>query len=171
MLERVMNDAVSVTRVNKFADRVVLFLVTGGGAGYVPGLPGTAGTLVAVPLSIALNQIAGRNFSLALVILIGSIVGAISLATRAAVILKHKDPQSIVIDEIVGFLVAGFLAPPELTAVFGNFLFFRLFDIVKVFPANRLERLPGGAGIVLDDVMAGVYALISYRLLLQLGWA
>ena len=84
---------------------------------------------------------------------------------------KQKDPQVIVIDEIVGFLVANFLAPPRLTALLWCFLLFRFFDIAKVFPTNRLERLPDGAGIVLDDVMAGVYTLISLRLLLEMGWA
>ena len=63
--------------------------------------------------------------------------------------------------------MANFLAPPRLTALLWCFLLFRFFDIAKVFPINRLERLPGGAGIVLDDVMAGVYTLISLRLLLN----
>jgi phosphatidylglycerophosphatase A len=157
--------------MNTFWRRAVLFLVTGGGAGYVPKLPGTIGTLVAIPLSLALNRAATRNFVFAIVVVVGAIVGAIWLAGKAAGILKQKDPQLIVIDEIVGFLVANLLAPPGLAALLWTFLFFRLFDIAKVFPINRLEQLPGGAGIVLDDVMAGLYALISLRLVLRIGWA
>ena len=111
------------------------------------------------------------NFLLAVLIVVGSIFGAIWLSTQGARILQQKDPQFIVIDEIVGFLVANFFAPPRLTALLWSFLLFRFFDIAKVFPTNRLERLPGGAGIVLDDVMAGVYTLISLRLLLEMGWA
>jgi hypothetical protein len=72
---------------------------------------------------------------------------------------------------IVGFLLANFLAPPRLSALLCSFAFFRFFDISKVSPANRLEQLPGGAGIVLDDVMAGLYTLVSLRLLLKMGWA
>ena len=111
------------------------------------------------------------NFSLAVLILVASICCAIWLSTKAAGILKQKDPQVIVIDEIVGFVAANFLAPPRLSALLWSFVLFRFFDIAKVFPTNRLEQLPGGAGIVLDDVMAGLYALISLRLLLKIGWA
>jgi phosphatidylglycerophosphatase A len=157
--------------VNTFCQRAVLVFVTGAGAGYFPRLPGTIGTLVAIPFSLALNRIAMGNFPLALLIVAAAIFSAIWLSTKAAGILKQKDPQFIVIDEIVGFLVANFLAPPRWTALLWNFLLFRFFDIAKVFPANRLERLPGGAGIVLDDVMAGLYTLISLRLLINIGWA
>ena len=157
--------------LNTFCQRAVLFFVTGAGVGYFPRLPGTIGTLVAIPFSLALNHIAVRNFPLAVAIVVGSIFCAIWLSTQGARILKQKDPQVIVIDEIVGFLVANFLAPPRLTALLWCFLLFRFFDIAKVFPTNRLERLPDGAGIVLDDVMAGVYTLISLRLLFKMGWA
>jgi len=167
-----MNDAyVSVVRINKFGQRAVLFFVTGAGAGHFSSFPGTIGTLVAIPLSIGLNRIAVSNFPLALSVLVASIFCAIWLSTKAGLILKQKDPQLIVIDEIVGFLVAGFLAPPQLTVLVWSFLLFRFFDIAKVFPANKLERIPSGAGIVLDDVMAGLYTLISVRLMLELGWA
>ncbi len=157
--------------MNTFGQRAVLFFVTGAGAGYVPRVPGTAGTLVAIPLSLALNRIAASHLPLALGIVVGSIFCAVWLSTRGAAILKQKDPQFIVIDEIVGFLVANFLAPPRWTVLLWSFLLFRLFDINKVFPTNKLEQLPGGAGIVLDDVMAGLYTLISLRLLLSIGWA
>jgi phosphatidylglycerophosphatase A len=157
--------------MSAFSQKAVMFFATGAGAGYCPGLPGTIGTLVAIPLSLALNRFAVRNFLLAALIVVGSICCAIWLSSKAALILKQKDPQVIVIDEIVGFLLANFLAPPRLTVLVWSFLLFRCFDIAKVFPTNRIERLPGGAGIVLDDVMAGLYALISLRLLLKIGWA
>jgi phosphatidylglycerophosphatase A len=157
--------------VNTFCQRAVLFVVTGAGAGYFPRLPGTIGTLVAIPFSLALNRVAASNFPLAVLMVVGSVFCAIWLSTKGAAILKQKDPQYIVIDEIVGFLVANFIAPPRLTALLWSFLLFRFFDITKVFPTNRLEQLPGGLGIVLDDVMAGLYTLISLRLLLKIGWA
>jgi phosphatidylglycerophosphatase A len=161
----------TVPEVTTFQERAVLFFVTGAGAGYFPRIPGTIGTLVAIPFSLALNHIAVSNVSLAVVILLGSIVCAISLSTKGAAILKQKDPQFIVVDEIIGFLVANFLAPPRFTALLWSFLLFRFFDIAKSFPTRRLEQLPGGAGIVLDDVMAGIYTLISLQLLLKFGWA
>lgn len=145
--------------------------MTGGGAGYVPGLPGTIGTLVAVPFSIALNRLAAEKLPLASAIVVVSILCAIRASTRGAAILGQKDPQIIVIDEIVGFLVGNFLAPLRWTVLFWSFFLFRFFDITKLYPINRLERLPGGAGIVLDDVMAGCYTFFSLRLLLYLGWA
>ncbi len=149
----------------------MLFFVTGAGAGYIPRMPGTMGTLVAIPFSLALNRLALSHLALAVLITVGAIACAIALSTRGASILKQKDPQVIVIDEIVGFLVANFFAPPRVTAVFWSFVLFRFFDIAKVFPTNRLEELPGGAGIVLDDIMAGLYALIILRFLLGIGWA
>jgi phosphatidylglycerophosphatase A len=156
--------------VNTFSRRAVLFLVTGAGVGYLPRLPGTLGTLVAIPLSLALNRIAVNNFALAVSIAAGSIFCAIALSTQGARFLKQKDPQIIVIDEIVGFVIANFLAPPRWPVVLASFVLFRFFDIVKIFPTNRLEELSGGAGIVLDDVMAGVYTLVSLHLVLRLGW-
>jgi phosphatidylglycerophosphatase A len=147
-----------------------LFVVTGAGAGYVPLMPGTIGTLVAVPFSLALNRIAVSHFPLAVLIVVGAVFCAIWLSTMGADIFKQKDPQFIVIDEIAGFLVANFLAPPRLTDLLWGFLLFRFFDIAKVFPTRRLEKLPGGAGIVLDDILAGLYTLVSLRLLSMIGW-
>ena len=107
---------------------------------------------------------------LATSIIIGSILLAIWLSTKGAEILKQKDPQIIVVDEIVGFLVGNYLAPFHWTPLLWSFLLFRLFDVTKIFPINRLEQLPGGVGIVLDDVMAGLYTFIGVRLLLHFGW-
>jgi phosphatidylglycerophosphatase A len=79
--------------------------------------------------------------------------------------LGLKDPQVIVIDEIAGFLIANFLNRPKLSSLILAFILFRFFDIVKPFPTAKAERLPGGFGIVLDDVVAGLYVLvISYML-------
>ena len=111
-----------------------------------------------------------RNFRSRAPLLSSSVLCAIRASTRGAAILGQKDPQIIVVDEIVGFLVGNFLAPLRWTVLFWSFLLFRFFDITKLFPINRLEQLPGGAGIVLDDVMAGCYTFFSLRLLLYFGW-
>jgi phosphatidylglycerophosphatase A len=151
-------------------NKLIMFCVTGAGAGYVPYAPGTAGTLVGVPLSLALNRLAAYNLPLAVAVLLAAILCAIKVSTVGAALLKQKDPQTIVVDEIVGYMVANFLAPLTWSAAILSFLLFRFFDIVKIFPTKNLEKLSGGAGIVLDDVMAGIYALIIARFLLKLAF-
>lgn len=146
--------------------RFILLTVSGLGVGYCPYFPGTIGTILAIPLSLALNRLASLSTPIALLTLVLATACAISLSTRAGEILRHKDPQIVVIDEIVGFLLANFAAPNRLSVLLMSFALFRFFDIAKVYPAARLERLPGGRGIVLDDVMAGVYTLAIMRSLL-----
>jgi phosphatidylglycerophosphatase A len=125
-----------VGKINTVWRKAVLFCVTGGGAGYVPRLPGTIGTLVAVPFSIALNRLAVEKLPLASAIVVLSVLCAIRASTRGAAILGQKDPQIIVVDEIVGFLVGNFLAPLRWTVLFWSFLLFRFFDITKLFPST-----------------------------------
>ena len=84
--------------------------------------------------------------------------------------MHAKDPQIIVADEVVGFMFANFLAPLRWAPLLLGFLLFRIFDIAKVYPAARLENLPGGAGIVLDDVLAGIYAFVIVQTLLYWRW-
>lgn len=149
--------------------RIILFLVTGAGIGYFPRFPGTAATFITIPLSLVLNRLADVSLALALSILVGSLVCAIWLSTKGADILRQKDPQIIVIDEIVGFLIANFTAAPKALPLLLGFILFRFFDVTKVFPIAKLERLPGGTGIVLDDVMAGLYTFIVLRLIARCG--
>lgn len=92
--------------------------------------------------------------------MIGCTAWAIWLSGKADTILIRKDPQVVVIDEITGFLIANFFNQQKLSSLAVAFIVFRFFDIVKVFPANRIEKLPGGFGIVLDDVVAGLYTLV-----------
>jgi len=147
----------------------MLLFATGFGVGYLPRLPGTAGTLLAVPLSLGLNALASISLPIAVLTLAAAICCAIWLSTGAALILEQKDPPVIVIDEIVGFMVANFMAPLGVIPLGVAFLLFRFFDIAKVYPLSRLEKLPGGAGIVLDDVMAGLYVFGILRLVLSWG--
>jgi phosphatidylglycerophosphatase A len=156
-------------QLSGLSPKVILFFATGFGVGYLPRLPGTAGTLLAVPLSVGVNAIAAISLPIAILTLAAAICCAIWLSTRAALILEQRDPPVIVIDEIVGFLIANFMAPRNVMLLGVAFLLFRFFDIAKVFPLSRLEKLPGGAGIVLDDVMAGLYVFGSLRLVLSWG--
>lgn len=149
--------------------KIILVFATGIGVGYFPLFPGTMGTLLAVPLSFGVNRLATHSLLLGLVTLVGFISCAVWLSTRGETFLGRKDPGSIVIDEIAGFLVANFLAPPGLTTLVLAFVLFRIFDIVKVFPASRLQTLAGGIGIVSDDVIAGVYTFVILRVISRWG--
>jgi phosphatidylglycerophosphatase A len=146
-------------------EKLVLLSASGACAGYFPLFPGTIGTLVAIPFSLALNHLANFSLALAGVTLVAAVFCAIWLASKASEILRQKDPGVIVIDEIAGFLLANFAAPNRSSVLLAGFMLFRFFDITKIFPASRLEKLPGGAGIVLDDIMAGVYTLAIVQLL------
>ena len=148
---------------------IILILASGGGVGYVPYCPGTVGTLIAVPLSLAVNHLAMTDPLLAAISLASLTAIAIGLADAASRALSIKDPPVIVVDEIAGFVLANFLntsGPGLLIA----FVAFRFFDITKIFPAKSLEALPGGAGIVLDDIVAGLYAFLILRLISASGW-
>jgi len=156
-------------QLSGLSPKVILFFATGFGVGYLPRLPGTAGTLLAVPLSVGVNAIAAISLPIALLTLAAAICCAIWLSTRAALILEQRDPPVIVIDEIVGFMIANFMAPRNVMLLGVAFLLFRFFDLAKVYPLSRLEKLPGGTGIVLDDVMAGLYVFGILRLVLSWG--
>jgi phosphatidylglycerophosphatase A len=100
----------------------------------------------------------------ALVVMIG-----IPAATRVARATRCKDPQFVVIDEVAGQLIALIAVPLAWKTFLASFILFRAFDITKPPPVRQLERLPEGTGIVLDDVAAGLYALIVMQLLLRAG--
>lgn len=132
-----------------------LWLAAGLGAGLAPVAPGTVGTLVGVILWWFMRDLSPwiyGGLTLALIAI------GIVLCERAVRRWKVNDHPAIVWDEIVGFLVTMFMAPAGGSWVVLGFLLFRLFDITKPYPVRQLERLPGGLGVVLDDVMAGIYA-------------
>lgn len=143
-------------------DRWRLLAATAFGLGRFPAAPGTFGTLGGVALAWLLAQ-SGTLYlpllSAALVLLyaLGRSLG--NWADRRA---RAGDPGWFVLDEVLGYLVVLFWpVPPSPLALVVAFAWFRLFDITKPWPARRLERLPGGDGILLDDVIAGVYGLLA----------
>ncbi len=135
-------------------------MAMGLGLGLSPVAPGTVGSLLAIPPWLAISRfpVAG---SILLCLLF--IVASVWIAGRAAYLMAEKDPSRIVIDEIAGMSVAlqGLQLYP--LTLLGVFLLFRLFDIIKPFPVKQLERLPGGLGIVMDDVAAGILANLIWR--------
>ena len=142
--------------------RALRALATLGPVGRVPVAPGTAGSLVVLVAWLALAPAGGW-------ILWGVLAGIALLGVAAAGEVARAegtaDPQQVVIDEVVGMAMALALAPAGLAAAIAAFVAFRVFDIAKPFPAGRLERLPGGWGIVADDVAAGLYAGAAVRFL------
>jgi phosphatidylglycerophosphatase A len=96
-------------------------------------------------------------------------LSGIPAATRVARASGVKDPQFVVIDEVAGQLIALIAVPVTWKSLLAGFILFRSFDIVKPPPVRQLERLPEGIGIVLDDVAAGLYALLGMHLLLHFG--
>jgi len=138
--------------------RFILVLATGFGVGYSPIGPGTLGTLVAIPIYYFLSEIPSPIYEITLV---GFFFLSVWVSENAERFFGKKDDQRIVIDEIMGFLVTMLRIPKTILFIIIGFLLFRFFDILKPFPIRHLEkRLEGGYGVVLDDVLAGIYANI-----------
>lgn len=138
-------------------------LAFGFGSGLAPKAPGTFGTLMAVPLYAGLSLLAWPWY--ALVVVLAFVLG-VYLCGKTADDLGVHDHPGIVWDEFVGYWVAMFLAPGGLVWWLVGFLLFRLFDIWKPWPIRVLdEKMTTGMGIMLDDVLAGVYALVVMQLI------
>jgi phosphatidylglycerophosphatase A len=146
----------------KIRDRAVIFLATGLLIGNVPFAPGTFGSLIGLPLAFLLSRL---NLLLSVSFILLFVFFAIAVASAAEKILSKKDPAKIVIDEIAGLMVTFAGLPFNLKTAIAGFIIFRAFDILKPFPIRTLERnVPGGGGVVLDDVLAGIYANLILRL-------
>lgn len=140
--------------MNRSAKAVILFIAQGAYSGKSPFAPGTAGTVVGVLLYLVLKGLSPAWYLVACVLVIGSGVWA---AEEAEKLLGKKDAQSIVIDEIAGYLISMVLVPSGWMYVVAAFILFRVFDVIKPWPLKRLQDLRGGVGVVLDDVGAGIY--------------
>jgi phosphatidylglycerophosphatase A len=136
-------------------EKLITFLATGFGSGLAPFAPGTAGTLVGVVICLLCITL---PWPMRLLIVIALSVLSIYVSEQAEKIYNKKDDQRIVIDEIVGLQIT--MLPVAITVLHlcVGFVLFRIFDILKPFPINNLQRLPGGWGVVIDDVGAGIYA-------------
>lgn len=146
-------------------DRVAMMLATGLGIGYAPFASGTWGSLPGLAAAWMLWRLAG-GWAVAGGAVAFAIAG-IWAASRASVVLGTKDPRPVVVDEIAGQLVTLAFLPLAPGVLIAGFLLFRALDIWKPWPANRLESLPGGSGIMADDLMVGLYAnLILHGLVL-----
>ena len=154
---------------------IVRLVATGLGSGYAPVAPGTVGSLVcAVLVWFLLPEVTSASGPLAAAAVVVSTVAFVAMSVWAADLAERElghDSSRIVIDEFAGFLVAVLLLPRSPLIMIVAFLLFRVLDIVKPFPAGRAESLPGGVGVVMDDVVAGIYTNVLIRLMLLVrGW-
>lgn len=140
--------------------------LTGFGAGYLPVAPGTWGSIEALGIVLLTYWLVpAQAFLILLLLLVVLVPLGVMGATRLARIENDPDPSKIVIDEAAGQMLTLVFVAPSLWALLVGFLLFRFFDIVKPFPIRRSERLPGGIGIMCDDILAGVYAGILLKIL------
>ncbi len=136
-------------------EKLITFLATGFGAGLVPFAPGTAGTFVGVLICLIFLPF---PWIIRLTAVLALLALSVYVAQQAENIYQKKDDQRIVIDEIIGFQITMLPVEINILNICAGFVLFRIFDIVKPFPIKNLQRLPGGWGIVADDVAAGIYA-------------
>ena len=141
--------------------RVALLVATALGAGYAPVAPGTFGSAVGLALWLLLpGALPLQLLAIGVVSVAGTWSGSV-----AEQHFQTRDPGQVVVDEVAGMMVTLLLNPVHRVSwLVYAFLLFRAADIVKPFPVNRLERLPGGLGIMADDLAAGVYANVALRL-------
>jgi phosphatidylglycerophosphatase A len=137
------------------------------GCGHLPLAPGTWGTLGAIPLYLLLRPHGPAAVGLAAA---GVTALGIWASGRVARRLGTEDPQIVCIDEVAGVLVTWTAAPPTTRALVAGFVAFRVFDQLKPWPASAAERLPGGPGIMLDDVAAGLWGALVLLAGRALGW-
>jgi len=129
--------------------------------------PGTAASaLTALVLWVVPGSTVGLGLALMVVLVAGTWA-----AERAERLIGGKDPGAIVIDEVAGMILSVLLLPRTTSVLVVGFLLFRVFDVVKPFPAGVSQRLPGGLGVMIDDVIAGLYVLVVLLVLRAgLGW-
>ncbi len=153
---------------NPIVRALVIVLATAGGAGYAPIASGTVGSLVAMPLVPWLARLRDDSWMLGLLVATAIAALAIWSAGRAEVVFGGKDHSRIVIDEVAGMTTAALFVPATWLAAILVFVIFRVFDVLKPYPAGLIDRRGrGGFGVVGDDLVAGAYAGLVTRLILE----
>lgn len=139
------------------------FLALGFGSGLMPKAPGTFGTLVAIPIFLLMADLSPINYGL--LVLFISVIG-IYLCGKTATDVGVHDHGAIVWDEFAGFFITMFMVPVSWVSILVGFILFRIFDIFKPWPISIADKkLSGGFGIMFDDVLAGLFALIIMHLI------
>lgn len=141
--------------------RLAVFVATVGYSGYFPVAPGTVGSAAGLLVYLLVWWSGSRAVEL---MLIGGLFAAgVWAGTTAERYFGGIDPGPVVIDEVVGMLITLAFIPVGLSGAVTGFVLFRIFDVIKPYPAGRLERLHGGLGVMADDAMAAVYANVTLQ--------
>jgi phosphatidylglycerophosphatase A len=148
--------------------KLVTFLATGAYLGYVPLLPGTAGSVLGLVLAVLLAPLWLRSPAAFLMLFGVLFIGACLIAGSAEKHCGEHDASMIVIDEVFGMVAAMCFNPTSRGALLAAFALFRVFDIVKPWPASYFDRMSGGAGVMLDDLAAGIYANLVLQIVRRL---
>ena len=144
--------------------RVILLFATGLGLGYIPGAPGTYGSILGIPLAVVFFR---QGPLLGTFSLVAFVLFSTWTAGKAEEIFRQPDPSRVVIDEVAGMALTLFLVSPATGHIIIGFVLFRIFDMVKFGPVKWAnDRLKGGIGIVADDLIAGVISNLLLRLIL-----
>ncbi len=146
---------------------LIIFFATGAYSGYSPVAPGTAGSVVGlVVMWFGFGPLWAYSPAIALIVFAIAFVISCWIAGRAEIIFDEHDSSKIVLDEVLGMVATMFANPLTPVWMLAGFVIFRLFDIVKPFPAGLIDRkLGGGSGVMLDDLAAGIYANIVLQIL------
>lgn len=144
--------------------KLLMLMATFFYTGYLPIAPGTWASLVTTLLVYFIKPYREAPYYVQIPVIVFIFVIGIPAAGAAEKHLKKKDPRPCVIDEVAGQMVSLLFIPHNVYFYAAAFLLFRFFDILKPFPVNRAERIPGGLGIMLDDIVAGLYALAVLQL-------
>jgi len=141
--------------------RLAVFIATVGYCGYFPVAPGTVGSAAGLVVYLLVWWTQSALVEVALIVLL--FAAGVWAGTTSERYFGGIDPGPIVLDEVVGMLITLAFIPVGLSGALIGFLLFRLFDVLKPFPAGRLERLHGGLGVMADDAMAAIYANLALR--------
>jgi len=147
------------------SDKFVKILSTWFYIGNVPGAPGTVASAIGILMAIIFSP---NIYLYLLLFLVVTLLGFI-VCGRMEKILDRKDPGCIVIDEVAGMIIAFFLLPLNFAVIIATFFLFRAFDMFKIYPVNKCEQLEGSAGVMIDDLVAGVYTNIVMQVAVR--WA
>jgi len=143
--------------------RLIVFVASGAYLGYAPVASGTFGTLAGVVVHPVFEGLRRGPVLLYVLSVVALVAAAIWIADLAEPIFAEKDSGKIVVDEVAGYIVTTLFLPLTPVTVIAGFLTFRVFDVLKPWPANVFDRREGGVGVVMDDVFAGVYANLALR--------
>jgi len=160
-LKRFRRTNIQKVVLSTIKEKTIVFAATWGLIGFSPIAPGTMGSIAAIPLCLMISVMDAPWNMICLLTLISV---SIWIAHGAEKVIGQRDPGLIVIDEVCGMAVALFALPFIPIFIIGGFVLFRVFDILKPFPIRWLDKnVKGGLGIILDDIIAGVFANLVLR--------